>query len=925
MVDKGFANDLEFLRLNAGLSLRELVRLTGIPRSTLNDALAGRRAPRLETVLAIVRACQADPDPWRRRWAQSSRQQTAPSATAGSVSASVPTPAQLPHDISGFTSRKGELARLEQASIAVIHGRPGAGKTALAVHFAHSVAERYPDGQLFLNLRGHHATLGPVTPAEALGRMLGSLGVTFAPLARELDEAAGLWRSTLAGRKLLILLDDAISAEQIQPLLPGGPGCSLIVTSRHHLADLVVHEAAVSILVDVLPADSSTLLLGHVAGSARVADEPAAAAAVASACGHLPLALRLAGALVGGTADVSFAALARDLSAGDRLTALEGLSRPSPVEKAFELSYLALPADAAALFRRLGLHVGPSVGVEAAGLLCDLDPRAARGLLRVLAEAHLVEPDGSGRYRMHDLLQAYAARLAESSDSAAERDAACGRLLEWYLDGALAVSAVLDQGRDRAWVEDSAGSAWKPTDEEASAWLDAEHRSITAAIEFDARHGTGRYAWALVDLMTGLLFRRKEVAELIAATGAGLLAARACANRHAEGVMLLRRGWLRWRTGQRDGAAEDFDLAQRLFHDTGVRRAEASALRGLSNSHAYAGRLDQARGCAEAALAIYREVGDSNGQAATLSNLAFVTNRAADFAASAAYLEASLALHRGAGSRGNVAMALANLAHVLLVRGAVARAVSCSEEAIGVAQEVGDGVAEIIALANSTMALEQAGELEQAHRRAEAAVVRAREMGYKFGEAAATDVLATTSRQLKSADAHIRRSRALSLAREVNDLAMEAEVILGAARDAYQAAVQARHSPDEPGGAVRFHAARDATRRALDAAVAGESPHTRAEALGLLAACDLGLGDIDAALEGARRALEMHTASGARLAEITARCVLAHAHQRNANPEAAAHERRTARSLVGELALPDAAPVRRLADSADSSSLPVFV
>lgn len=918
MPDQGFAADLELLRLDAGLSLRDLMRSTGIPRSTLSDALAGRRAPKLETVLAIVSACRADADAWRRRWARMSRQQRVPAVAPGPAAA-LPAPAQLPRDVTGFASRERELARLEQAGIAVIHGRPGVGKTALAVHWAHSAAARYPDGQLFLNLRGHHATLSPMTPVEALSRMLGSLGVPFAPLTQDPDEAAGLWRSVLAGRRLLIVLDDALSAEQIQPLLPGAPGCTLLVTSRHHLADLVVHDGAASIPVDVLPADRSTRLLGHVAGSARVACEPEAAAAVAAACGHLPLALRLAGALVGGATDRSFAELARELSAGDRLSALEGLSSPSPVERAFELSYRALTPDAGLLFRRLGLHVGSSISVRVAALLTGLETQRAETLLRMLAEAHLVEPGHAGTHRMHDLLQAYATRLVESAESAAERDAARRRLLEWYVDGALAVSDLLDRGRERAWVEDAARSAWRPTDGEASEWLDTEHRNIIAAIEFDARYGEGRHAWALVDLMAGVLFRRMDVAELLVATDAGLAAARRHANAHAEGVMLLRRGWLRWRVGQRDGASADFDLAGRLLHETGVRRAEASALRGISNSHAYAGRLQQARECAEQALAIYRADADPNGQAATLSNLAFVTNRAADFVASAGYIEASLALHREAGNRGNVAMALANLAHVLLVRGTVARAVTCNEEAITVAREIGDGVAETIALANSGLALEQAGALEHAHARAEAAVARAGEMGYQFGEAAASDVLATTSRRLGRAGAAKRRARALSLAREVNDLAMEAEILLGAARDAYQSAVDDAAAAE---GEADLGTARDAAQRALEAALTAESPHTEAEALSLLAACQLGLGKVADALAGARRALEMHAASGARLAEITARCVLAHALGQNGQPQDAAAQWRTARAIAEDLGLPDAAPVRRLLSAPAGASLP---
>ncbi|MBO0880625.1 MAG: helix-turn-helix domain-containing protein, partial [Mycobacterium sp.] len=254
MPDPTFAADLETLRLRAGLSLRALGKATGIPRSTLSDALAGRRSPRLETVLAVVRACGADPDPWRRRWAVLARPQRRP---VGSPGAPRPVPAQLPHDVAGFASREAELARLDGSGIVLVHGRPGVGKTALAVHWAHSVARGYPDGQLFLNLRGHHPTLAPLSAAEAMGRLLGSLEVSWAPVRGDPDEGANLWRSVVAGRRLLIVLDDAVDADQVRPLLPGTGGCGVVVTSRHHLADLVVRDGADSIALDVLPAAGS--------------------------------------------------------------------------------------------------------------------------------------------------------------------------------------------------------------------------------------------------------------------------------------------------------------------------------------------------------------------------------------------------------------------------------------------------------------------------------------------------------------------------------------------------------------------------------------------------------------------------------------------------------------------------------------------
>ncbi|HEU5331143.1 MAG TPA: NB-ARC domain-containing protein [Actinocrinis sp.] len=257
-----------------------------------------------------------------------------------------------------------------------------------------------------------------------------------------------VWRSSLAGRRQLILLDDAMSAEQVRPLLPSAPGCAMLITSRHYLADLVVHDGADGIVLDGLPPGNSVALLRSVVGAARVDAEPEAAAAVAAACGHLPLALRLAGAVIAGAPDRTFADLVDELAAGDRLSALEGLAKPSAVEDAFELSYRALPPAAMFLFRRLGLNPGPDISIRSSALLSGLDPAAVERLMRALAEAHLVEPSRSGRYRMHDLLRDYAVRLTEEADSASERDAARQRLYDWYTDRSLAVSVLLDRGRE---------------------------------------------------------------------------------------------------------------------------------------------------------------------------------------------------------------------------------------------------------------------------------------------------------------------------------------------------------------------------------------------------------------------------------------------------------------------------------------------
>ncbi len=919
MSDGAFAADLESLRLGAGLSLRELVRSCDVPRSTLADALSGRRFPRLDTVLAIVRACGSDPAPWRRRWVAASQQQRLLSGANTSGTQAKPTvPAQLPRDVPGFASRDEELARLDRGGVAVIHGRPGVGKTALAVHWAHTVAPSFPDGQLFVNLRGHDPTLAPMSTVEALGRLLGSLGVPWVPVTDDPDEGASVWRSAVAGKRLLIVLDDAVRSEQIRPLLPGTPGCSVVVTSRRYLSGLVVRDGAEGIVLDVLPAESSLALLGQVAGVGRVRAEPAAAAAVVAACGHLPLALRLAGAVVAGAPQRRFAELVAELTAGDRLTALEGLTRPSEVESAFELSYRTLDEDAQLLFRRLGLHPGPEISVQIAALLVDLDADAADRLLRILAEAHLVEPAGSGRYKMHDLLRDYAARLVDSVDGVPQRDATRQRLFDWYVDRALAVSSRLDKGRERL-LPHGPQSTWEPDDDEASGWLSAEYSNVIALIEDDARRGTGRYAWSLVDVLAVVLSRRRDMGGVIGATDAGLAAARRQGNGRAEGAMCLRRGWMRWRGGQADGAAADFFRARTLLHDAGLRRGEASALRGVSTIHADAGRFDEARRSAEAALAIYRAEADRIGEAAALHSLAFITNRAADFTADATYLEASLDLHRAGGNRGYIALALANLAHVSLVQGDIPRAVGYAEEAVALAREVRDGVSETTGLVNGALAHLQAGSLAEAHRQASAALARARELTYPVAEAVALDALATTSRWLRHAEATAHRARAIDIIQETGDLFIEAEILLGAARDAYQPAVDAVSPAPHA-----FHEARNAAQRALDTALAADSPHVQAEALSLVAACDLGLGKVGDARAGARQAVEMHVASGARLAQVIARCVLAHALLQDADPAAADLQWRTAGQILDELAVPTGAPVRQLLDRATAAELPAF-
>jgi tetratricopeptide (TPR) repeat protein/transcriptional regulator with XRE-family HTH domain len=922
--DQDFAIELEALRLSAELSLRDLERATGIPRSTLGDALAGRRAPRLKTTLAIVRACNADPEPWRFRWLEMTRQHASSPAEApssepgGSVVPSrlapiadlVPAPAQLPGDVADFAGRERELSLLGRSGVTLIHGQAGVGKTALAVHWARTVIGRFPDGQLFMDLRGHHPTIGPMPAAEAMARMLSALGVQWTPTTRDPndDEGARLWRSALAGRRLLIVLDDAVSVEQVRPLMPGDVSCAMLITSRHYLADLVVRDGVNGVVLDVLPPSNSTALLASVIGEDRVGAEPEAAAAVAAACGHLPLALRLAGAMLAGAPEYRVADLERDFSQEDRLTALEGLVRPSAVEDAFELSYEALPASAAFLFQRLALHPGPDISVAVAELLAGRDEAYARSALHALSEAHMIEPVRPGVYRMHDLLQDYASRRARIATPVSEHRYTRARLLAWYTDRVLAVAASLGRGYERVWVDEAERSTWQPTEEDAWAWLETEHRNIAAVIEYDACHGDGRHAWFLVDLITQVLFRRKDATVLLAAIDSGLKAAVRMNDRRAQAAMYHWRGWMRRSSEQALAAAADFARARELFHTVGAQRAEAAALRGMAVCAAETARLDEARRYGEEALAIYRTEDDLDGQARAWQGLAIWSFRSADFAAAEAFLRSSLALHEAAGNCGGAAQTLGSLANICVIRGELKQALTCSAEAATLAREISDTTGEIAALISGARASLQAGGVEEARQYAGDAVALTYEVGFPLLEAFALSALASALRGIDPGKSAALRTRAISIAVDSGDLLTQAEIMVYVAGDIYADSAEASY--EDRNAALRV--AREAAQRAFDAGQSGDGPHLQAEALTLLAACDLGLGKLADAVGEARRAIEMHTASGARASEAAARCVLAQALAQDDDPGGAAAQRRAARRIGDDLDLPATAPLRTL-------------
>ncbi|HET9139776.1 ATP-binding protein, partial [Actinophytocola sp.] len=337
-------------------------------------------------------------------------------------------PAYLPAAVGGFTGRAAELRRLTESlsdagatalPVAVISGPAGVGKSALAVHCAHELADRYQDGQLHVNLRGYDLD-EPMRPVEALGCFLRALGLPAARVPVDQDEAVLAYRSLLAGRRVLVLLDNAGTAEQVRPLLPGSPSCTVLVTSRNDLRGLCALDGAWPLRLDVLAPAESLALLGRMVGADRLGHEPDAAAELARLCDHLPLALRIASAHLVARPAQPIAEYTRELADGDRLGTLTIPEDPrASVETAFDLSYRTLAPRTRRLFRRLGLVPGPDFTPALAATLCGLPLREAVAELDRLTAAHLIREHAPGRFQFLDLLRRYAARRAVTEESPA--------------------------------------------------------------------------------------------------------------------------------------------------------------------------------------------------------------------------------------------------------------------------------------------------------------------------------------------------------------------------------------------------------------------------------------------------------------------------------------------------------------------------
>ena len=654
----------------------------------LNDELADR------TPAAMIPPAPAEPAP----------------TAAGPPTACAP-PAQLPMDVHGFTGRDVELDQLDTllehtgrqpgtVRICAVSGTAGVGKTALAVHWAHRNRRRFPDGQLYVNLHGYDRDR-PMTAADALSRFLTALGVPGPEVAADVDELATRFRSEIADRRMLVVLDNAATVEQVRPLLPGTGSCTVLVTSRDSLSGLVALHGADRLELDLLPpADAGALLRGLI--GERADADPDATSALATHCARLPLALRVAAELAASRDAVPLAVLVKELADQQRLDLLDAAQDPcAAIATVFSWSVRQLPPGVARAFRLLGLHPGPDADAYAVAALAGTGLDEARRGLNLLTRAHLTHRTGSDRYGMHDLLRSYAAQLAAAEESSEDIRAARLRLFDFYLASAAAATQRLypAEANRRPSIPAIATPTVAVDDPDAArAWLDAERPTLAAVAAQAAATDRPDHAVRLsAVLFRYLLDGGGHYLDALVVHGRAHAAAQITQDRIGQARALTALGGIHMQMGRHDAAAPHLERAVVLFRLTTDRIGEARALNVLGILRQ---RLGDPAAAAhhERALAVYRRARDGVGEAQTLVNLGIWEKRLGHYDRAAERQNRALGILRRLGDRNGEAYALANLGDVETLRGGYDEAHAHHTRALALFRQLGNRVGEAWAL-----------------------------------------------------------------------------------------------------------------------------------------------------------------------------------------------------------------------------------
>jgi tetratricopeptide (TPR) repeat protein len=682
-----------------------------------------RRYLSVDLAYLVERITEADPELARiaaERQSNTGRvPQQLPTAVAHVAGGRVPR--QLPAAAAYFAGRIGELAaltgllrsRVERGGtdsggtvvISAVSGTAGVGKTALAVFWAHQVAERFPDGQLYVNLRGFDPSGSVMDPAEAVRRFLDALGVPPERIPVELDALAALYRSQLAGRRVLVVLDNACDTAQVRPLLPGAPGCLVVVTSRNQLTSLIAHDGAHPITLDLLTDEEARLLLAQRLGADRVAAEPAAVGEIITRCAHLPLALALVAARAVIRPNAGLRVLAEELRDTQlRWQALTGDDPASDVQAVLSWSYQALTPAAARLFRLFGLHPGPEVSAAAAASLAGLPPSAGRPVLAELTRASLLVEHAVGRHAFHDLLRAYATDLARRIDTDQDHRTATVRVLDHYLHTAYTAALLLYPGREPITLAPPAPGATLEQlgdHQQALDWFTVERPVLLAAVDQAAATGFDTHTWQLTWALEIFLDWRGHWHDWAAVGRVAVAAAERLADptaqahaHHSLALAYTRLGrledaythlsraldlatragdqtgqvrthinlgylWGRW--GNYPRALDHARQALTLRQATGHLHGQAQGLNNVGWCHARLGDHHQALTACQQALTLFQDLGDRAGQAHAWDSIGYAHHHLGNHTDALTSYHHALTLHRDVGDRYNEATTLTNL------------------------------------------------------------------------------------------------------------------------------------------------------------------------------------------------------------------------------------------------------------------------
>jgi tetratricopeptide (TPR) repeat protein/transcriptional regulator with XRE-family HTH domain len=783
-----FGSRLRACRRAAGLSQQELAERSGLSvrsignleRGTskwpyqdslhrLADALGLQEEARAEFIAAPGRRLAAD-------LIQGTAAGRDRPARGGRVVA-----AHLPAAVPAFVGRRDQFTALSgllqqpggTAVITAIGGTAGVGKTALAVYWAHQVAGHFPDGQLFVNLRGFDPSGAPMTPPDAVQVLLDALGVPAERRPQSVEAQLGLYRSLLAGKRVLVLLDNARDAAQVRPLLPGSPTCRVVVTSRNQLTGLVATEAARPLMLDVLTDSEAGQLLEHRLGADRLAAHPGAAAQIIGSCARLPLALCIIAARVAMRPDLQLGQIAADLAAHPGLDPFTDDSDPAAdIRAAFSWSYRQLDPAAARAFRLAGLHPGRDVEQYAVAALSATTADQADQIIDTLARACMIQPAGPDRYGMHDLMRGYARELA-GAHGAQQQRTALTRLFDYYLyTAATAMDTLFPAERRRRPRIPPPASPVPAIDQEATAraWLDAERANLVAVTVYMTENGWPGHVIRLAATLFRYLDTGGHFAEAVTVHGHASRAARQLGDRAAEANALHNLGSVDLRQGRYERATGSIRQALDLYGETGDLAGQARALANLGIAELLQGRSRQAVGHFSESLNLHRETGDLTGQARALGNLGFAGLRQGQYEQAASHLRESLGLCRETGDRGGEARALANLGEIDLRRGRDQHAARHLQQALSLCREIGDRTIEADILASLGIASLRQGRFLQAAEHLLQAVALLRQSGDLARQALALnslgELLLATGRP---AEARARHATALDLATQAGE------------------------------------------------------------------------------------------------------------------------------------------------------------